>query len=102
MLRLVKSLTIKSMLAKLYGIDEVYYPLLSTNGFHVKAKNGRFTAAGSLCCQNIKNENFTSSFVKLRQNLHQKACRTNSTIIFSLSTSTSLRRCPNRESACEQ
>ena len=39
------------------------------NGFHVKAKNERFTAASSRCCQNLKCENFTSSFGRLRQNI---------------------------------
>ena len=37
-----------------------------TSGFHVKAKNERFTAAGSRCRQNPNIENFTS-FARLRQ-----------------------------------
>ena len=42
--------------------------LLGTNGFDAKAKNERFTAAGSRCVQNLKNENISrprlSDFVK--------------------------------------
>ena len=34
--------------------------LLSTNGFHAKAKKERLTAAGSRRRQNLKYENFTS------------------------------------------
>ena len=38
-------------------------PYLSgSNGFHAKAGNEIFTAAGSYCRQNLKLENFTSSF----------------------------------------
>ena len=50
--------------------------------FHVKAKNERFTVASSRCRQNLKYENFTS----LSGRLHQKACRTCTTIIFLHST----------------
>ena len=48
----------------------------------VKAENENFIAAGLRCRQNLKYENFTSSFGILRQTLHQKACHTCSTIIF--------------------
>ena len=41
--------------------------------FHVKAKNEKFTAAGSRCRQKLKNENFTSSFGRLRQNIAPKS-----------------------------
>ena len=34
-----------SKLITSYKIDEVHFRLLGTNGFHVKAKNERFTAA---------------------------------------------------------
>ena len=58
-----------------YEIGQVYFRLLSTNGFHTKTENERFTAAGWRCphrhledCQN------------------QKACRTCSTIILPHST----------------
>jgi len=37
------------------------------NSFHVKAKNERFTAAGSRCRNNLKYENLTSSFGGLRR-----------------------------------
>ena len=45
-----------------YKIGEVHFRLLGTNGFHVKAKNGRFTAAGSRCRQNLKYVNLASLF----------------------------------------
>ena len=38
------------MLVPLHKISKVYFCLLGTNGFHVKAKNGRFTAAASCWC----------------------------------------------------
>ena len=44
------------------------FRLLGTNGFHVKLKNERFTAASSRCRQNLKYENFTSLLGRLRQN----------------------------------
>ena len=47
-------------------IGEVRFRLLGTNGFDAIVKNERFTAAGSRCTQNLKNENFTSLFGKLR------------------------------------
>ena len=37
------------------------------NDFHAKAKNKRFIAVGSRCCQNLKYENFTLSSDRLRQ-----------------------------------
>ena len=43
------------------------------NGFHVMAKNERFTTASSRCRQNLKYENFTSSFGRLRQNIAPKS-----------------------------
>ena len=61
------------MLITLYKIGELHFRLLGTNGFHVKAKNERFTAATSRCCQNHKYENFTSSFGRLRQNIAPKS-----------------------------
>ena len=56
------------MLITLYKIGGVHFRLLGTDGFHVKAKNERFTPASSHCRQNLKYENFTSSFGRLRQN----------------------------------
>ena len=41
------------MLVTLKKIDEVHFRLLDTNGYHVKAKNKRFTAASSRCHQNL-------------------------------------------------
>ena len=52
-----------------------HFCLLDTNGFHGKAKSERFPAARSRCCQNPK-----------PHKMHQKACRTCSTIIFPLLT----------------
>ena len=51
----------------------MHFRLLGTHGFHVKAKNERFTAASSRCRQNLKYENFTSSFGRLRQNFAPKS-----------------------------
>ena len=48
-------------------MGEVHFRLPGTNGYHVKAKNERFTAVISRCRQNFKNENFASSFGTLRQ-----------------------------------
>ena len=53
---------------------------------HVNIENERSTAADSRCRRSIKYANFTSSSDRLRQKLHQKACRTCSTIIFPHST----------------
>ena len=50
------------MLVTLYKIGEAHFRLLGTNGFRVKAKNERFTAASSRCRQNLKYETFTSLF----------------------------------------
>ena len=60
------------MLITLYKIGEPHFPLLGTNGFHVKAKSKRFTAVSSRCRQNLKYENFTS-FGRLRQNIAPKS-----------------------------
>ena len=49
-----------SMLITLYKLGALHFCLLSTNGFHVKAKNDMFTAASSRCRQNLQYENFTS------------------------------------------
>ena len=61
------------MLVTLYKIGELHFLLLGTNGFHVKAKSERITAASSRCCQKLKYENFTSSFGRLRQNIAPKS-----------------------------
>ena len=54
-------------------IGVVHFRLLGTSGFHVKAKNERFTAATPRCRQNLKYENFTSSFGRVRQNIAPKS-----------------------------
>ena len=56
-----------------YKIGEVHFRLLGANGFHVKAKNGRFTAAASCSRQNLKYENFTLLFGRLRQKIAAKS-----------------------------
>ena len=50
-----------SMLDPLCKISEVYFRLFGTNGFHVKAKNKRFTASSWCYRQNLKYENLRSS-----------------------------------------
>ena len=57
----------------LYKIGEVHFRKFDTNGFHVKAKNERFTAAGSRCRQNLKFENLMSSFGRLRRKIAPKS-----------------------------
>jgi len=47
--------------------------LLGTDGFQAKAKNERLPAAGSLCRQNLKYENFMSLLGRLRQNIASKS-----------------------------
>ena len=54
-------------------IGEVHFRLLGTNGFQVKAENERFTVTSSRCRQNLKYENFTSLFGRLRQNIAPKS-----------------------------
>ena len=72
------------MLITLYKIGELHFRLLGTNGFHVKAKSERFTAACLGCCHNLKinmkiSRRRLADYVKT---LHQKVCHTWSTIIF--------------------
>ena len=56
------------MLVTLKKTGEVSFHLIDTNGCHAKAKNERFTAAGSRCRQNLRYaEYFTWSFGRLRQ-----------------------------------
>ena len=82
------------MLVALYKLGEVLYRLLGTNGFDVKVKNERLTAASSLCRQNLKYDKIArrrlADYVK---NLHQEACRTCSTIIFLHSTNQIIEFC---------
>ena len=61
------------MLITLYKIGELHFRLLGTNSFHVKAESERSTAASLRCRQNLKYENFTSSFGRLRQNIATKS-----------------------------
>ena len=61
------------MLIMLYKIGGVHFRLFGTNGFHVKAKNERFTAASFRCRHILKYENFTLLFGRLRQNIAPKS-----------------------------
>ena len=61
------------MLVTLCEMGEVYFRLLSTNGFHVKAESEIFTAGGWRCRQNLKYENFASSFGRLREKIAPKS-----------------------------
>ena len=74
------------MLITLYKIGELHFRMLATNGFHVKTKGERFTAACSRCRQNLKFEISRRCLADYVKTLHQKACRTCSTIIFLHST----------------
>ena len=47
-------------------VHVVYFRLNGANAFHVKAENGN---AGSRCRQNLKFDNFTWSFGRLRQQI---------------------------------
>ena len=62
------------MLITLHEIGEVSRPFtcIGTSGFHVKAENERFTSASSRCRQNLKYENSTSPFGRLRQKIAPK------------------------------
>ena len=60
----------------------MHFRLLGTNGFHVKAKNERFTAPGSRCRQNLKYENLRRLLVDYIKELHQKACARAARIFF--------------------
>ena len=61
------------MLITLHRIGEVHFRLPGTNGLRVKAKNERFTAVSARRRQNLKYENFTWSFSRLRQNIAPKS-----------------------------
>ena len=62
------------MLVTLYKTGEVHFRLLGTNaGFEAIAKNERFNSVGSRCRENLKYENFASSFGILRQKIAPKS-----------------------------
>ena len=66
------------MVVTLHKIGEVFFRLRGTNGSHVKAENERLTAEGSCCRQDrqdLKNENFTTLFGRLRQQIAPKSVR---------------------------
>ena len=54
------------MLIPLYKIGGVLFRLLATNGFRVKAKKERFTAASSRCRQNLIFEVLTTTRARSR------------------------------------
>ena len=73
-------LCVKLSLLRLLHVDHVVqnrWSALSLAWYewlrHVKAKGERFTPVGSRCRQNLKYENFTSSFGRLRQNIATKS-----------------------------
>ena len=61
------------MVVTFYKIGEVHFRFLGTNGYHVKAKNHRFTAASWRCRQNLRYEKFKPSFGRLRQKIPRKS-----------------------------
>ena len=80
-----------SMVVTLYKIGEVYFRVLGTNGFHVKQ---RMKDLFPRCRQNLKYENFTSSFVDL-MNKNKSFARTSRAFFVSVhffSFSANLRR----------
>ena len=54
-------------------MGEVHFRLLGMNGFHAKAKNKRFTAAGLRCRQKLKMKISRRRLVDYVKKLHQKA-----------------------------
>ena len=77
------------MLVTLYNVGHwwVHLHCLGAHGFHAKAENGTFIAEGLHCCQNLKNENFTSLFGRLHEKFASKSlCRMCSMISFCHST----------------
>ena len=71
------------MLVTLYKIGGVNFRLLGTNDFHVKAKNERFNAAGSLVVRTSNMKISRRCLADYVKKWHQKAC---STIIFPYSS----------------
>ena len=60
------------MLIILYRIGGVLFRLLGTNGFHVKAKNQRFTAASSGCRRNSNMKISRRRLADCVKTLHKK------------------------------
>ena len=63
------------MFITLCKIGGVHFRLLGTNGFHVKAKNERFTVVSFRYRQNLKYENFTSFGTTLKHCTKKRAAR---------------------------
>ena len=61
------------MSVTLYKIGDEHFRLLGTNAFYAKGENERFTAEGSRYRLNLKYDNFTSSFGRLRQKIAAKS-----------------------------
>ena len=78
------------MLVTLSQISEVSFHLTGTNGFYLKEENGRFSAVGSCCRQNLKFEISRRYLTDYIKKLHQRACRTVSSQSCSLSVRLSL------------
>ena len=86
-------LCVKSSLLRLFHVNHVVQnrqsalsPACHKCGFHVKAKNERFTAASFRCRQKLKVKTSRCRLADYVKTSHQKACRTCSTIIFLHST----------------
>ena len=62
-----------SVLVTLCEIGEAFFRLFGASGFHVEAENENFPAQGSRCRRNLKYENFTWLFGRLRQNFASKS-----------------------------
>ena len=79
-----RELCVRLSVLRLFHVGHVmHFRLLSARMvFYVVVKKKKSTAESSRCRRNLKYENFTSSFSRQRQNLHQKVCRTCSTISF--------------------
>ena len=80
--RLIKiELCVEWSLLRLSHVDDVVqrvkaectFASLGINGFQVKAKSERYTAASSRCRHDLKYEKFTSSFRRLRRNIASKS-----------------------------
>ena len=61
------------VLVALNKVGKVSFHLIGTNGFYVKEENEWFAAAGSRCHENLKYDNFTSPFSRLRQIMTPKS-----------------------------
>ena len=71
-----------SMLFTLYKIGEVYFRLLSTSDFHIKAKKERLLLRAHVVVKISNMNNLCLRLADYVKKLQRRACRTYSTIIF--------------------